>query len=328
MVAEQSRVQAEVQSRLMVAKSCPRDEVDAIDRIKTSCQRPGLADKAEYVYSRGGSEITGPTIDLLTVIANHWGNIDYGFRELSQANGESHVEAFAWDLETNAKRTVAFTVPHKRHTRSGSTALTDPRDIYEMVANNAQRRVRACLEAIIPPDIVEDAVTECRETLRATAQVTQDSISKLTAAFAGLNVSKEQLEKRLSRRLDSMQPAQLVSLRKIYKSIQDGMSKPADWFEATEGETAPATATDAAKDALRKKATPPVEESQDRPQTGDEVSQDLIDYARMTFEAAVESQEIDFELSQIVNGKEPNAATLTAINGLAKECKAALKKKK
>ncbi len=40
------------------------------------------------------------------------------------------MEAFAWDLETNSKRTVVFNVPHKRVTKRGTTNLTDPRDIY------------------------------------------------------------------------------------------------------------------------------------------------------------------------------------------------------
>lgn len=243
--------------------------MDSVDRIRTACQRVRLAEVAEYIYDRGGTEITGPTIDLLTVIANCWGNIQFGFRELSQQNGESTVESFAWDLETNSKRTVVFAVPHKRVTKRGTTNLTDPRDIYELVANQAQRRVRSCLEAIIPPDVVEDAVAQCRATLKETAQVTPESIAKLLEAFAKLGVNQEQLQKRLGRRMDAMQPAQLVNLRRIYKSITDGMSKPVDWFEISEEEAKPQIAMDATKDALRKKAAPPAEvDAGERPQGG------------------------------------------------------------
>jgi hypothetical protein len=255
--AEERRAVAEIQASLTVAKADRRNELVCIDRIKTACQRIGLAEKAEYVYSRGGTEITGPTIDLLTVIGTCWGNISFGFRELTQQNGESAVEAFAWDLETNTRRLVNFTVPHKRFTKGGSYPLTDPRDIYEAVANAAQRRVRACLEAVIPPDIVDDAVAQCRETLVSKAPVTPEATAKLLDAFSKLGVTKAQIEARLQRRLDSMQPAQLVSMRRIYKSLQDGMSKVADWFQPVEGEaapTAPQTATDAAKEALKKQA--------------------------------------------------------------------------
>lgn len=251
--AEQQRAIAEVQAALTVAKADRRHEVECVDRIKTSCQRIGLAEKAEYVYQRGGTDITGPTIDLLTTIANCWGNIQFGFRELTQHNGESTVEAFAWDLETNSKRVVTFTVPHKRHTKQGSYPLTDPRDIYELVANQAQRRVRACLEAIIPPDVVEDAVATCRATLAEKAKVTKESIAGLIEAFAKLSVTVKQIETKLGRRLDAMQPAQLVNMRRIYKSITDGMSTAASWFLAEEGEPAkPQTATESAKESLRK----------------------------------------------------------------------------
>lgn len=311
--SEQQRVIAEVQAALTVAKASRRDEVDAVDRIKTACQRVGLAEKAEYSFSRGGEEINGATIDLLTTIANCWGNIQFGFRELSQANGESVVEAFAWDLETNSKRAVQFTVPHKRYTKRGVTELKDPRDIYEMVANYAQRRVRACLEAIIPPDVVEDAVAQCRETLKATADVTQETISKLLNAFGAMGVTKEQIEKRLLRRIDTMQPAQYLSLRRIYKSLSDGMSKPEDWFEAME-EAAPTTATEAAKAALKKKPAPTPEP----PAETAAPASSILDKAEREFAAcqtveAVDEAEATLKQMDITEGQEVDISQMADV---------------
>ncbi|MDT1904179.1 hypothetical protein FPK34_26285, partial [Acinetobacter baumannii] len=77
---------------------------------------------------------------------------------LSSENGESTVEAFAWDVETNTRQTKVFQVPHIRYTRNGSKKLTDPRDIYELVANNGARRLRACILGVIPGDVIDDAV--------------------------------------------------------------------------------------------------------------------------------------------------------------------------
>lgn len=319
--AEQQRVQAEIQSRLMVAKSCPRDEVAAIDRIKTACQRIGLAEKAEYSFVRGGSEISGPTIDLLTVVANHWGNVDYGFRELSQQNRESTVEAYAWDLETNSKRTVVFTVPHKRYTNRGVTELTDPRDIYEMVANQAQRRVRACLEAIIPPDVVEDAVSECRSTIKSRVEITPERLSKMLDAFSKYGVTKEQIEARIGRRLDSMQPAQFLSLGRICKSLADGMSRPEDWFKTTEkAADKPATGgIEAAKDALKKRpAAAPESDTHDRPQAAEEVDHEAVQRAVETFAGAKDTVAVQYDLDAI-RGLGLNQPTLTAIEAAAAE---------
>lgn len=298
-----------------------------VDRIKNACQRIGLAEKSEYVYNRGGTDITGPTIDLLTVIANYWGNIQFGFRELSQQGGESTVEAFAWDLESNAKRSVVFTVAHKRVTDKGrkTTILTDPRDIYELVANYAQRRVRSCLEAIVPPDVVEDAVLQCRATLQERAEVTPDAIAKLLAAFGKLSVSKEQIEAKLGRRLDAMQPAQLVNLRRIYKSITDGMSKPEDWFEVL-GAEEPKSAADAAKDALRKKAAPETE-THDRPQTTEAPDGELLEQLKIDLDGAYDKLSVPavLKLEESYRNRETNDATRTAISGMCEETKARIK---
>lgn len=204
----------------------------------------------------------------MTCIANCWGNIQFGFRELSQQNSESTVEAFAWDLETNSKRSVVFQVPHVRVTNRGTTrtTLTDPRDVYELVANYAQRRVRACLEAIVPVDIVEEAVNQCRETLKENTPVTPETIKKLVEAFAPLGVTAEHISMRLGRRLDTMTPAQYLQMRRIWKSLKDGMSKIGDWFkDEQKPEEKPETGTESLKGKLRGKVkkeedSPPAEQ--------------------------------------------------------------------
>lgn len=251
--AEKSRAVGEIQAALIVAQSRPRNEQKAIDRIGNACQRERLAESAQYSYSRGGQEITGPTIDLLTVIANSWGNIQFGFRELSQSNGASEVEAYAWDLESNSKRSVVFTVKHERVGKGNVTRLTDPRDVYELVANYAQRRVRACLEAIIPPDVVDAAVDQCVKTLKTKDPVTVEKVKKLADAFSEkYGVSTAQIEERLGRRMETMTPAQMVSMRRIWKSLEDGMSKPADWFKEPVIQTDTVQAVKSLKEKLKK----------------------------------------------------------------------------
>lgn len=216
---------------MTIAKRFPRDEKAALDRIINACTRKGLADAACYQYSRGGADVTGPSIRLAEAIAQNWGNIQFGVRELEQRNGESTVEASAWDMETNTRQVRTFQVPHVRYSKGGGNKmLTDPRDIYELVANQGARRVRACILGVIPGDIVDEAVKQCDVTLQATASVTPDSIKKLIDTFAVYKVSKEQIEARIQRRMDAITPAQIVAMRKIYNSLRDGMSKPEEWF--------------------------------------------------------------------------------------------------
>lgn len=264
---DQQRAIAEVQAAMMIARANPRDERGAIDKILNACQRHTLAEVAVYSYSRGGSEITGPSIRLAEALAQYWGNVQFGIREVEQRNGESVVQAFAWDVETNVRREMTFSVPHTRHTRKGSYKLEDPRDIYELVANNGARRLRACILAIIPGDIIDAAVAQCDATLRAKADTSPEALQKMVQAFAEFGVVQQQLEARIQRRLDTIQPAQVVALKKIYASLRDGMSSAAEWFEPieTEGEEKPKG--NAAAKAVLAGAKAKTEKSAEEPQT-------------------------------------------------------------
>lgn len=230
--SESNRAIAEVQAAMILARRFPRDEQDCLDRMMVSFQRKGLAETALYSYSKGGTAVTGPSIRAAEAIAQCWGNIQFGIRELSQANGESTVEAFAWDVQSNVRQVKIFQVPHTRYTKAkGNTKLNDPREIYELVANQGARRLRACILGIIPSDIVEQVVDQTEETLKASADTSPDAMKKMMEKFEPFGVTKEMLEKRIQRRMDAITPAQVVGLRKVFNSLKDGMSKASDWFE-------------------------------------------------------------------------------------------------
>lgn len=254
---EQSRAVAEIQAAMTVAKKFPRDEKAAVDRILNACTRPTLAEASLYTYSRGGTEISGPSIRLAEALAQNWGNLQFGIRELEQRPGESTVEAFAWDIETNVRQTKTFQVKHIRdrsERKGGAVALTDSRDIYELTANQGARRLRACILGVIPGDVVEAAQRQCEATLKTKAEVTPERIASLVEKFSEFGVTKEQIEKRIQRRIDTIQPAQMVSLGKVYNSLKDGMSAAIDWFEppaTAEGEASTAGATKLKEAAAR-----------------------------------------------------------------------------
>lgn len=248
---EQQRSIAEVQAAVIMARQFPRDQVLAINRIKMACQRPALAEVAMYTYARGGSDVTGPSIRLAEAIAQTWGNIQFGIRELSQANGESTMQAYAWDLETNTRQEKTFQVKHERHTRQGAKKLTDPRDIYELAANNGARRLRACILGIIPGDVVEEAVEECQRTLAVNVDISEKKVAKLVEAFDALGVTKEMLEERIQRPMDSITPALYVGLTKVGNSLKDGISKPSDWFKVPQVPTGPVRCSKAQMDRAK-----------------------------------------------------------------------------
>lgn len=233
---EQSRAIAEIQAQMIVAKRFPRDVEQCLLNIREACKRKALAQVAQYSYPRGGSNISGPSIRLAEVVAQGWQNLSYGIRELSQSLGESTVEAYAWDLETNVRMSKTFQVKHQRKARGSIRSVDDPRDIYELAANQGARRLRACILAIIPGDIIEGATAQCEQTLAGDEKPMKERVRAMLEAFAKLEVTKKMIEKYLGHNVSEMQPSELVSLQSIFNSIKDGVGKAGDWFAGVKPE--------------------------------------------------------------------------------------------
>ena len=230
---EASRAIAEAQGKLVIAKRFPRDEVQSYAKAMEACQRPTMAAKAFYSFPRGGQTVEGPTIRFAEELARCWGNIDYGIKELSQDDGKSEMQAYAWDLETNAQSVQNFTNPHKREQGRKMVTLTSQRDIYENNANMATRRLRSRILAILPAWFVEDAIAECKKTLAGQNDTPPiDRVKKMVVQFAKLGVTQEMIEKRLKRKVDTMTSDDFVEYVGIYNAVKGGESKIADWFDA------------------------------------------------------------------------------------------------
>lgn len=228
---ESQRGIAEVQGRMLIAKRFPRDSALAYQRTMTSCLRIGLANEALYKFPRAGGAVEGPSIRLAEEMARAWGNVEYGLNELSRRAGESEMEAFAWDLETNTRSSQRFTVRHIRDRTEGGKALDTERDIYEITANMGARRMRSRILAILPPELVRDAIARCKQTMReGGGEPLEDRIKRMMAAFQPLNVTPQMILDRLGHPIDRITPDELVDLAGIYQSLKDGQTKAADWF--------------------------------------------------------------------------------------------------
>ena len=257
--------------QMAIAKKFPRNTEQAYAQVMQECRRPSLAERAVYAFPRGDKTVSGPSIRLAETLARAWGNLDYGIIELEQRPakgdkaGESEMLAYCFDAQTNTRRFTKWTVPHTRDTRQGQKKLTDSRDVYEMTANQGARRLRACILAAIPGDIVEAAVEQCEKTLSGAGQGTPivDRVRAMATAFLDLaSVSVEMIEKRLGHNLSATSEAELVQLRAIYTALKDGHSSREDYFDVAATETAQATELNtrqAAPKAVAAPSAPPVE---------------------------------------------------------------------
>jgi hypothetical protein len=231
--ASSNREMEEVKGAIFMARQFPRNVFQAEQRILDACKRPALAETAVYQYPRGGTKVTGPSIRLAEVIAQNWGNIDFGIKELEQRDDESVVMSYAWDLETNTRQTKVFTVKHSRKANGTIKKLDDPRDIYEKVANDGARRLRSCILAIVPGDIIDIAVRQCDDTLKGNSKgPLKDRIANALKTFKErYKVTQEMIETRFGYNADSFTEVDFLDLGKIFNSLKDGMSKVDDWFD-------------------------------------------------------------------------------------------------
>lgn len=253
---ESERAVAEAQGKLVIAKRFPRDEAKAFNKVLEACSRHSLASVAMYSYPRGGQTVSGPSIRMAEELARCWGNLDYGIRELSRRDRESEMEAYCWDMETNVISSQKFTVKHIRDRQQGAKELTDERDIYEITANMGGRRLRARILAILPPDLVDAAVSRCRATMAGNSeQPLVDRIRRMGEAFAKMQITTDMIEKRLGHKLGETTPDELADMMGIYQSIKDGMSGISDWFGAGQADASARTARTFAQPAAA--AEPP-----------------------------------------------------------------------
>lgn len=255
---QESKGIAQIQAAMLIAKQFPRNENQCYINIIESCKRPSLADQAVYAYPRGGKMVTGASIRLAEVLAQKYGNIHIEISIVSQDNDKTEAMATAIDMESNYVVSQGFTVQHQRTTKQGVKKLTDERDIREMVSNIGSRILRGCILRVIPGDITEEALKQCERTQATSDVPIKEQVRNMVKAFDELGVKVEHLEKRLGHNLDATIPAEIVTLKSVYKSIKDGMASREDFFDIA-GAQAPANFAE----LLDKKSKPQISKSVD-----------------------------------------------------------------
>lgn len=222
---EQSRAVAEVQAAVTVAQQLPRVQAMAMARMKESCGNPALAKRAFYSFPRGGQTVSGPTIRLAKELARCWGNVHYGLSELRRDDefGQSEMQAWAWDLESNQRVSTTFIVPHTRSAKGKTTKLTDDRDVYEKNTNDGNRRVREMIFSVLPDWYVDEAIDLCTATLKNGGGVPlAKRVEQALAAYQSRGVTRDQLEQKRARTVDQWTDMDLAQLEILYRSLELG----------------------------------------------------------------------------------------------------------
>lgn len=247
---EQARAVAEVAAAVRVAREFPRDIEGAVVRMRQACGTQALANRAFYSLPRAGGRVEGSTVHLARELASCWGNIDYGIRELRRDDeaGESEMQAWAWDQETNVRSSRSFVVPHARMKNKRREALTDLGDIANNNNSVAARAVRETIFTVLPVWFVAEAEDIANAVLRgehpSNQQQPQDAAEQIVSGFAGWGVSLSQLEGYVGLPREEWTPQTIGALRVLGGEINRGEKRVADEFGEQQPEQPAVTASD------------------------------------------------------------------------------------
>lgn len=223
---------------IFVAKQMPRNIADVEAKIKTMCAHERLAQKAFFSYKRGGTEITGETIHLANACMTAYGNIDAGWSKTGELVNEKGIvcsmcEAYCFDKENNIIRKASFLVPHYREVKNhkdGGYVLKSDRDIYELCANMAARRMRACIFGVIPEFVKSLASEQCEKTLARGDVSMEERIKNILEKYSAIGVTREMLEEKIGCSMEEATPNNFIFLGKLYNALTSNIVSVEDQF--------------------------------------------------------------------------------------------------
>ena len=179
---------------------------------------PSLAEKATFSVNFGGNKVEGASIRLIEEIAKIMGNMSTSIKiERDEKNKNSLVTASASDLQKNIHKVLTSNVPH------GSMS---PLMLAKMEGAEGHKKLRKCLEAIIPVSLVESAVDKCRETLdkkyaKVSTKTLQTAAQNMVREFSAIGVTPEMIERKLGHSLNSLTVSELKEFLNYYNACLD-----------------------------------------------------------------------------------------------------------
>ena len=311
---EQARAMAQVHAMMRMAKEFPRDPSLALTRMRDACGQMELAERAFFRFSKGGKQVSGPSVHLARELARCWGNIDFGVSELARDDYklESEMLAQAWDIETNTRTYAGFILPHKRDVGGGTAPLYTMREIYENNANAGARRLRECIFAVLPLRFCKEAQDLCNKTLGDENSETplSERVEQLINWYASKGVKQDQLVDKIGKPVGHWTAGDVAVLRVIMHSLHANettidLEFPHVFLSAKDIPAGPVTADTAARVEQAKPGKDtgePVQWSKIRPEA---TGNPALDMANAVTAATINS----------LAGGEPMPATLTPPKG-------------
>lgn len=230
-----TRTQTHYQTAVAVQQ--PRRLKSVTDRVLEEAAMIG----EDFVYSfrvknKDGSQgvIEGTSIDGAMILLRNWGNAALEC-ELAE-EGPTHwvFRATVIDLETGF--TTSRLYRQRKGEKHGRFDVDRAMDIaFQIGQSKAQRNV---ILRAVPAWLISRAVDTAHLAAEKEIKNVPEAVAKTRAAFASLQVTDEQLLRRVGRPFDAWLPRDLVVMRATYRAIRDGVTSVAAEF--ADDDSAPA----------------------------------------------------------------------------------------
>lgn len=254
-----AREKAAVEARFLVALHRPRNPDMARTRLLARCAAPLFAEVAQYSKPvGGGKKATGASIRMMEEIARQWGNIDIQSTVVFDDRERRTITVTATDLESNysgsvdviLEKTVERRQPRNGDEVLGSRVNSTGETVYRIAADedaflvkqnaNIAKARRECIRAIVPGDLVDEAMQRCADTRKSEVRTDPAAARKRIAdSFFALGVMPDQLCEFLGKpSLEAVTEAEIELLRAIYAGMKDGEATWADVMDEKRGKPA------------------------------------------------------------------------------------------
>jgi len=249
-IAAAEAAKARIQAAYIMALQKPRNVEDARAAIHRACRRSEFAEAAEFKKPVGGGTVRGGSIRFAEECVRQFGNLLIETQVLFEDDFTKRIRVSAIDLETNSQfsRDMQFRKTVERRSMAGRSQddlvserqNTKGKKVFVVKATEDElltkegalvsKIVRNLSLALIPADIVNEGLRICRETVAARVASDPDAEKKrIMDGFAALGIKPSNLARYVGHSLDTITPAEIISLKEVYRALRDGESTWADY---------------------------------------------------------------------------------------------------
>lgn len=236
-IAAAEGAKAAVVARFQMAQMQPRDMRKVREEILELCDDSFFAEVALYAKPQGKEQIVGLSIRFAEAYVNAAGNFHNASTVMWDDDEKRIIKVEVTDLQRNNTVPVDVVVEKyvERRDAKGREVLGSRKNkgghtVYRVRAyedeilmkqnNMVSKAWRTGVDRLTPAGLKAEARSRIENTLRK-ASKQPDSVVRLVAAYAEVNVSQTDLEGYLGHPLARMNPDEYLQLRATYKAIQD-----------------------------------------------------------------------------------------------------------